>query len=283
MRRIARSPLCLLLGPCIAAVAALLVVPLLNIGFISFREFSPTKILADGYTLANYAALLDGFHLRLFGDTARIGLLTTLACIILGYPLAYMLARTRPTLMAIGLFLVVAPMMVSTVIRVFGWTITLGRNGIVNKMWAALGFEGRLSLLNTEGAVIIGLTSIFLPFMVLPLMSSIERIPRNVEEAACNLGAGCLQTFVYVIFPLTIPGLASGSLLVFSSAISAFVIPALLGGRHVRVVGSEIYDALLVSFNWPSAAALSFTLLLLAMSFVFVALRLGHRQTARRD
>src|SRR5215813_5522238 len=138
------------------------------------------------------------------------------------------LARARPRVLALGLFLLIMPLMVSTVIRVFGWIVILGRKGLLNQALLALGLEP-VKLLYSETAVVIGLVNIFVPFMVLPIMASIERISPSLEEAAQNLGASWYGMFRRVILPLSLPGLISGCLLVYSLSISAFVTPALMG------------------------------------------------------
>ena len=191
------------------------------------------------FTLENYAKIFDLYHLRLFGRTLRLGLITTVICVVLGYPLAYWLARARPRLQTLGLFLLIMPLMVSAVIRVFGWIVILGRKGLVNQVLLALGLDP-VKLLYTETAVVIGLVNIFMPFMVLPLMAAIERIPRNLEEAARNLGANAWQTFRRTILPLSLPGLISGCLLVYAESISAFVTPALMGSSRERMVGQPL-------------------------------------------
>jgi putative spermidine/putrescine transport system permease protein len=185
--------------------------------------------------------------------------------------LAYCLARARPRWQAVGLFLLIMPLMVSAVIRVFGWIVILGRKGLVNEALAALGLEP-VRLLYTDTAVVIGLVNVFLPFMALPLMAAIERIPPNLEEAAQNLGANWYQMFRRTILPLSLPGLISGSLLVYSISISAFVTPALMGNSRERMAAQQIYDEVLVSFNWPSASSLALTLVLLTLALMFSAL-----------
>ena len=134
-------------------------------------------------TFDNYRKIFDLYYLRLFGRTLRLGLITTAVCVVLGYPLAYWLARARPRMQAVGLFLLIMPLMVSAVIRVFGWIVILGRKGLVNQVLVALGLEP-VKLLYSETAVVIGLVNIFVPFMVLPIMAAIERIPQSLEEAA---------------------------------------------------------------------------------------------------
>jgi putative spermidine/putrescine transport system permease protein len=247
----------------------------------SLHPYSPTKVFLPELTFDNYRKIFDLYYVRLFGRTLRLGLITTVVCVMLGYPLAYCLARARPRWQAVGLFLLIMPLMVSAVIRVFGWIVILGRKGLVNQSLVALGLEP-VKLLYSETAVVIGLVNIFVPFMVLPIMASIERISPSLEEAAQNLGADWYRVFWRVILPLSLPGLISGCLLVYSLSISAFVTPALMGNPRARMAGQQIYDEVLVSFNWPSAAALSLTLLLVTAVLMFGAL-FATRRAGRRE
>ena len=180
-----------------------------------------------------------------------------------------------------GAILLIMPLMVSAVIRIFGWIVILGRKGLVNQALMAIGLEP-VKLLYSETAVVIGLVNIFVPFMVLPIMASIQRIPPSLEEAAQNLGANWYRMFGRVILPLSLPGLISGCLLVYSLSISAFVTPALLGNPRERMVGQQIYDEVLVSINWPGAASLSLTLVLVTAALMFSAL-FATRRAGRRE
>jgi len=252
-------------------LAIFLVVPFINIIVLSFYTYSPTRIWVAEPTSANYLALVDGTFLTVLLRTLRLGLFCTVICALLGYPLAYFLARAERRIATIGLFLLVTPLMVSAVIRTFGWLVILGRRGLINAALAAMGLD-RLPLLYNETAVVIGLVNIFMPFMVVPLMAAIERIPPSLEEAARNLGASWVQMFLRTILPLSLPGLISGALLVYAESISAFVTPALMGSPRERMAGQQIYDEVLVSFNWPSASSLALTLVLLTLIMMFAAL-----------
>lgn len=258
-----------------------LVVPFINIIVLSFYTYSPTRIWVPELTSANYAALADGTFLTVLLRTLRLGLVCTAICALLGYPVAYFLARAERRVAMVGLFLLVTPLMVSAVIRTFGWLVILGRRGLINSALTALELD-RLPLLYNETAVVVGLVNVFLPFMVLPLMASIERINPALEEAARNLGATWFGMFRRVILPLSRPGLISGCLLVYSAAISAFVIPVLMGGARVRVVGRLIYDQLLISYQWPSASAIATLLVIATTSLSFMALAIT-RRTARQE
>ena len=270
-----------LTGPYALFLLVLMLVPFANIAMYSLHPYSPTKVFLPELTIDNYLKIFDLYYVRLFGRTLRLGLITTAVCVVLGYPLAYCLARARPRWQAVGLFLLIMPLMVSAVIRVFGWIVILGRKGLVNQALVALGLEP-VKLLYTETAVVIGLVNIFVPFMVLPIMASIERISPSLEEAAQNLGADWYRSFRKVILPLSLPGLISGCLLVYSLSISAFVTPALMGSPRERMAGQQIYDEVLVSFNWPGASSLSLTLVLVTVALMFGAL-FATRHAGRRE
>ena len=268
----------LFVGPYGLYLLVFLVLPFANVALLSVYLHSPTKIAIAEFTTANYSKLWELYYANLFFRTLRLSLVVTVVCVALGYPLAYLLARARPRIMTLGLFLLIMPLMVSTVIRVFGWVVILGNQGLVNQALRRLGAGDGVRLLHTEGAVIVGLAQQSMPFMVLPLMASIERISPSLEEAARNLGASWGQMFTRTILPLSMPGLLSGALLVFSVSMSAFVTPALMGGRRSRMVGQQIYEEVLSAYNWPGAASLTIVLALLMLGLVGLALWASRRR-----
>jgi ABC-type spermidine/putrescine transport system permease subunit I len=262
----------LFVGPYGAYLLVFLVLPFVNVALLSVYLHSPTKIAVEEFTATNYAKLWEVYYATLFLRTLRLSLVVTVVCAVLGYPVAYFLARSTSRIMTLGLFLLIMPLLVSTVIRVFGWLVILGSEGLVNQGLRLLGARESVRLLHTEGAVIIGLAQQTMPFMVLPIMAAIERISPSLEEAARNLGANWGQMFVRTILPLSMPGLLSGSLLVFSVSMSAFVTPALMGGRRERMVGQQIYEEVLTAYNWPGAASLTIVLSVLMVGLVCLAL-----------
>jgi putative spermidine/putrescine transport system permease protein len=266
----------LLAAPNVLYLVLVLLAPLGIVVVYSFFTYSPNGIPLPIATLANYERLGDPYYLRLIARTAGMAFKTTLLCTIIGYPIAYFLARTGRAIALVGVFLLLAPLMVSAVVRAFSWLVLLGRNGILNSMLASLGL-GRIELLHSESAVLISLVHLLLPFMVLPLVASIERIPPALEEAAQILGAGTFQGFVKILLPLSMPGLISGAFLVYVESASAFVMPALLGGPHQRMVGNEVYDSLLTAFNLPAASVLTVTLLAFTLAIVLAAAMLAFR------
>jgi ABC-type spermidine/putrescine transport system permease subunit I len=257
------------------SVGLLLVAP--NLVYLMLILLAPLGMMAahslyvanmPEMTLANYTRLLDPYFLRLLGRTARIALETAAICAVLAYPLAYFMARASRGLATLGLVLLLTPLMVSPVVRAFGWMVLLDRHGMLLSVMRGLGFADARPLIYTESAVLIGLVHLLLPYLVLPLTASIERIDLNIEEAARNLGAGPIALFREIILPLSIPGLVSGALLVFVEALSAFVLPALLGGRKVRMIGNEVFDALLVAFNQAQASTVTVVLVVLTIATI---------------
>lgn len=271
-----------LIGPYLAVLIGVLLLPLANLGALSLFRHDPRTFWIATVTGANYARLLDPYYVDVLVRTLRIGFVTTLACLAVGFPLAYWLARCSRRVLATGLFLIVMPMMVSTVIRSFGWMVLLGRNGVINAASDAIGLGRWLSIMNTEAAVVIALVQICLPLMVLPTMAAIEKIPISLEEAGTNLGAGAFALFRRVILPLAAPGLASGALLVFVVAISVVVTPALMGGRQNRMLGNEIYDQVITAMNWPFASAIAIVLIVIVLALLALSLAAG-RVLSRRS
>lgn len=274
-----------LAAPYVVLLAIFLAIPLANLGLISFYTHSNTAIWSADLTLQNYRRVADPYYFTLTLRTLRIATVATACCIVLGYPMAYFLARCSPRALSIGLFLLVMPLMVSTVIRAFGWMVILGRSGVINTISQAFGFGPVVTIMYTEAAVVIGLVQIVLPLMVMPLMAALEKVPLNLEEASANLGARPLQTFRQVLLPLSLPGLFSGSLLCFTVSVSVVVTPALLGGRNARMVGNEIYDQVIASLNWPLASSLSMMLILLVVVIIvgglLISARFGRQGSAK--
>ena len=268
------APATWLLAPALLFLVVFLMAPLAGVLQLSFFTHSATGLWLRELTTANYLQAFDSYYAQIFIRSIRIAGLSTLFCVILGYPLAYYLARCSPRALSIGLFLLIVPLMVSTVIRAFGWFI-IGKNGLINQALRGISPDFGIDVIYTETAVIIGLVQLVLPMMVLPLMASIETIPMEVEEAGFNLGCGVWSLFRKVLLPLSTQGLISGSILCFSVSISVVVTSQLLGGRWGRMIGNEIYDQVITGLNWPFASALSISLIggLLALFAISAVMR----------
>ena len=270
----------LALLPALAVVTIGLALPALVILGYSFLHYVPGKITNFELSAENYARLFsDAFYLRLMFETIQLGVIVALLTLLLGFPVAFFLARTRTRFKDLLIYLVFLPMMVGIVVRAYGWIVILGREGVLNTGLQALGIiDAPLRLLYTAHAVVLGLVEVLLPFMVMPVLSSIEKIDPHVEEASRALGATPLQTFLRVTLPLSMPGIVSGSLLVFSLAITSYALPALLGGAKVKLIAAIAYDAMLVGYNWPFGSAIGILMGLVSCSVVYFYLRsLGRR------
>lgn len=265
-----------LLTPTTLALALFFVVPLLWMFRMSFNYGETGGLLIPGWTMENYQdALTDDFYLGLIWRTLRYGALITILTLIVSYPIALFLARTQSKWRGLLMALAIAPLLTSTVVRTYGWLVILGNDGLVNSALLGIGLiDSPIRLVNDSAGVIIGLVEILMPFMILGLLSGFGRVNPALEQAAMSLGAGPFRTFFRVTLPLSLPGIATGCLLVFVLAISSFVTPRLMGGGRVFLLATEVYDQAMFTLNWPFAAALSFILLLLFGVVIVVYLRI---------
>ena len=271
-------PRWLLAAPALVAIAALIVVPYVNILVMSFRVPSTSKPYLPGFTIGNYAKALadpDFFYFELLFDSLRIAVTITVLCLIVAYPVAFHLARTTSRWKGVLYALVLSPLLVGVVIRSFGWIILLANNGLINQTLKAWGMAP-LALMYNEFGVVLALVHVFLPFMILPLMGAIQGIDPRLEEAARSLGASRAKVFWRVLFPLSMPGVQSGCILVFILSCGAYVTPALLGAGRVHTMTTEVIT-LLDQFLWPFGAALALILSVVGLIAVAVYARLSGR------
>lgn len=250
-----------LLGPALLYYVVLLILPSAAFCVISFYGQSQTGFFDGVFTLRNYAAVLtDSFYLGSLWLTFRISVETTLACLVIGYPAAYYLSKLSPAARKKLVILLLFPLLLSTVIRVYGWMALLGRRGIVNQLLVSGGWtDYPVAFLYTEGTVLLGLVSILLPYMIINITNTLITIEPALGEAAAAHGAGPRQVFLKVTLPLSGAGMVSGAVTVFTIAMSTYIISFLLGGPKVKLIGNLIFDST-SSFNWPLAAALSVVL-----------------------
>ena len=272
-----------LLAPSLLLLLVGFVVPVGMLVPTSVRPYVPLVGITSGFTLRHYVRLLtDSYYLEIIGRTLALGLAVTAATLVIGYPVALFLARTRSRGRSWLTLLVVFPLMLNLVVRTFGWIALLAQNGLVNQALQAVGLvDGPVKLLFNFTGLMIGLTHIFLPFMILVLIGAIQNIPRDVEDAARVLGASWGGAFLRVTLPLSAPGIVSGSILVFVLAISALVTSRLLGGPTYQVMSTLIYDEFLQRLNWPAGSAQSLLLTVLVLGLVYLSGRLAQRVGAR--
>lgn len=260
----------LLLLPSLAVVAGVFLLPMLYIFLLSLEGKQ------GQFTLENYTIFFkDTYYLQILWRTVKLGLLSVLACLVLGYPVAMFMAQTSGKLRGIITFLIISPHLISVVIRNFGWVVILGEKGWINSTLLKLGLiDTPLKLLYNELGVVIGLTDSLIVYMILAIATSLYQIDGSLYKAAGILGAGKVRTFFTVTLPLTLPGIVAGTTLVFSLSMSAFVTPALMGGTSVKVLPVIAYEKIMAQLNWPLGAALSFLLLGSTIALVSLFTRL---------
>ncbi|MGJ5072176.1 ABC transporter permease [Bradyrhizobium oligotrophicum] len=253
----------LLAAPGALLFTALVVVPLALTLALSFHVYDAATGVKDEITLAHYIATLsDSYFLNIFWRTLRLAALTTVICALIGAPEAYILARMREPWRSVFLLAIIGPLLVSVVVRAFGWSMMLGPTGLVNEAFRALGL-GTVRILYTETAIVIALVHVMLPFMVIPVWTSLQKLDPMVEAAAWTLGASRFTALRRVVLPQVTMGLLSGSLVVFGLSASAFAIPALLGGRRLKMAATLVYDEYMHELNWPLGAAIAILVLVI--------------------
>ena len=268
----------LLLAPATAWFAAMLVLPLIFVFVFSFGERGPAGGYVPAFTLAQYANLPARF--TAFQNTLVLAPLGTLAALIVAYPLAYYLAvRASPRWRTLLLVMVIVPFWTSILIRTYAWIFILGGQG-VPKLLEYIGLES-IRLINTPFAVLVGIVYGYLPLMVFPIYVSLEKLDKRLLEAAADLGSPPWRSFWQVTLPLSIPGVATGCMLVFILLMGEFLIPALLGGGKVFFIGNALVDLFLQSRNWAFGSAVAATLVILMLVIVSLYMKLmmrGQRQ-----
>lgn len=253
------------LAPALLVYVAFLLIPGLQMLRMSFDRFSSLRLFVPDWTLANYTGLFtDFFYAGLMARSVLLGVYVTLAAAVLGYPLAVVIARGPARWRGVLMAIVLSPLLINLVVRSYAWLVLLGDRGVLNTWLRGAGLiDHPLALTGNTLGVVIALTHIGLPLMVLSLASVIGGIDARLMEAAESLGASRFRRFRKVFFPLALPGLASGSLLVFCLSVSAFITPQLLGGGRVSTMAGTIYQKFTLSLNWPVGSALVFVLLVL--------------------
>jgi putative spermidine/putrescine transport system permease protein len=273
-----------LVGPATVIVVILLVAPLLILFRYSLNRFVPGQFMVEALTAENYAKVfVDPYYRTVLLRTATIAALCTVLCLAIGYPAAYVLARTRSRFKTWLVLLVVMPLFVGNAVRAAGWMVVFGRQGAFNAALTALGIVDQpLDIMYTPLAVIIGITGFNLPFMVLTLQSVIEGIDPTLEEAALGMGARPLRAFSRVTLPLSLPGVVAGSLLCFILAMNAYANPVLLGGPRFQMMAPVVYTQISEQSNWPLGGALAFVLMLATLALTVGAHALVQRRYRRR-
>jgi putative spermidine/putrescine transport system permease protein len=264
----AYAPMWLLCAPAFALFATLVLVPLVMTLVLTFYRFDPSSGPIAAFQFGNYVNVLSSpYYQTIFLRTFGIAALTTALCVAIGAPEAYVLSKMRDPWRSAFLLVILAPLLVSVVVRAFGWSMLLGTAGIVNQAFGVFGL-GPFKLEYTTFAIVIALVHVMLPFMVIPVWTALQKLDPQTEQAALSLMASPATTLRRIVLPQIMPGVLSGSLMVFGLSASAFAIPGLLGGRRLKVAATAVYDEFLGSLNWPLGATIA--LLLLAANLIIM-------------
>ena len=285
-RRRAVSPIAWLVAPALLLFVVFFVLPFAVMAVLSFLSGNPMSGRSVNFTTAQYERMLDDdLYTEALWETLRLGLISTFASLLLGYPLAHWMARIRSRLgHALLLMAVIAPMLTGIVVRTFAWMTILQDRGVINATLMGWGWTAKpLPLMYNELGTVIALVHIYVPFMVLTLTGVIGRIDLRLEEAARGLGASRLRAFLEVTLPLSVPGILAGSLLVFALTISAYVTPSAMGGNEVLTIPMLIYQQVGSSFNLNFAGALGVVLLAVSLLVVVAYNNVLGRLSGQRD
>ncbi|WP_110668092.1 ABC transporter permease [Salinicola halophilus] len=258
-------------GPAAIFFLILLGLPLLMTLALSFYTFDYTQGIGETLTVSHYAEVLsDSYFHEIFLRTYAISLVTTLLCVLLGAPEAYILYRMRNPWRSIFLLVTLGPLLISVVVRTLGWVLLIGGNGLLSHAMQALGLAGTrgFSLMYTHTGVVIAMVHVLVPFMVISVWASLRKLDMSTNDAALSLGASPFTALRRVIFPQILPGVLSGSLIVFALTASYFATPSIIGGRRLKVVATSVYDEYLSSMNWPLGATIAVVLLILNVIIV---------------
>ncbi len=257
--------------PVIVYALVLILLPLIYIFILSFLKSDSYGGVINVFNLGNYLKIFDMVYIKVFVQSFLIALVTTLICILIAYPFCLFISQKKKKTQTLLMALVILPFLTNSLIRTYGWIVLLRKEGVINTILLNLNIiDNPLSLMYNNLGIIIGMVYTLLPFMILPLYSSISKIDNRLIEASKDLGAGSMATFFKVIVPSTVTGLFNGSLMVFIPCIGYFFIADLLGGGKLMLLGNLIKNQFLTARNWPFGAAISITLLII--TFVLVKL-----------
>ena len=272
----------MLFGLCAPAIILTLVIIFIPVGWLSWLSLFDD---AGQLSPVNYTRLVEQpSYIKTFKATFEVSIAVTAVCVILGYPLTYMLAQLPRRAAGICMMFVILPFWTSVLVRTYAWLVILQRKGLVNDWLTGLGLiDQPAQLVHNFLGVVIGMSHVLLPFLVLPLYASMKAIDRDYLRAAMNLGAGPAATFWQVFFPLSLPGLAAGTVLIFVLCLGFFVTPALMGGGRVIMWAMRMESTVSLYANWGAASALGVVLLLVTLACLFLFARLfGARSSTAR-
>ncbi len=270
------APFLTMVLPVSAWMILFVAIPFLYIFIISFMKKGTYGGVKLGFTLENIIGVFNPLYLKVFASSLLMAALTTIICVIIAYPFTYFIAKKTTIKKTVFMAMVVIPFLVSSLIRLFSIINLLRKDGIVNSFLLDVGLISQpLQLVYNKTGAMIGLVYILLPFMILPLYSSIEKLDKSLLEACSDLGAKPIKAFMRVTLPLTMPGVFAGSILVFIPALGLFFVTDLLGGSKTQLIGNLIRNQFITARNWPLGAALSLFLILITLVLVWLYQKSG--------
>ncbi|WP_306490036.1 ABC transporter permease [Anaerococcus octavius] len=251
-----------------------IILPLVLILFYSFNGTGSIAFENFSFSLSNYKRFFEPLYLKMLGITLLISFLATLGCLLIGYPVAYIISKMDETIASSLIFVFIMPMWINLLLRTYGWITLLGRNGVLNRFLASFG-SGPLGIMYTPTAVVLGMVYEFLPFMVIQIYNVLKKVDKNLIDAALDLGADRKTIFRKVIFPLSLPGVYTGVIMVFIPAISTFVVSNLLGGQKVYMIGNLIDQQFTFTGDWGFGSATAIILMLILFLALFIQRKFG--------
>lgn len=255
-----------------------IVLPLVLVLFMSFNGVSTMSMGDYRFSTEQFARFFQPLYLRILWRSVALATLSTAACLLVGYPAAYAISRTKPKTSSMLILLFVIPMWMNFLLRTYAWITLLGRNGVLNKVFHLIGL-GPFDMMYNQGAILMGMIYNFLPFMVLPIYTILQKTDRSYLEAAQDLGANPATAFLKVTLPLSLPGIYSGILMCFIPALSTFVISSLLGGNKYYLVGNIIEQQFRLTGNWPFGSAIAVVLIAILLIMLFVFRQIGDKES----
>ncbi|NRT78699.1 ABC transporter permease [Clostridium beijerinckii] len=269
-------PLITTVGPVSSWMILLVAIPFIYVFAMSFMNKGAYGGVVIGFTLNNFIQVFDPLYLKVFGESLLISAFATIICIVIAYPFTYFIAQKTTIKKTVFMAMVIVPFLVSSLIRLFGWINLLRKDGIINSLLLKLGLINEpLQLVYNTTGVMIGLVYMLLPFMILPLYSSIEKLDKSLLEACSDLGSRPITSFIKVTLPLTMPGIFAGSILVFIPSLGYFFVTDLLGGSKTQVIGNVIRTQFITARNWPLGSAISIFLIVITLVLVWLYQKSG--------
>lgn len=270
------APIISMVGPITFWLSVFVIIPLIYVAFMSFMKRGTYGGISYEFTLSNYKTIFDPLYFKVITNSIKIALTSSIICILIGYPFAYFLSNQPPARRGIFIMLIMIPFWTSSLVRTYSWVILLHASGILNSFLISIGvIDAPLQLLYNNFAVTVGVVYVLLPFAILPLYSSIEKLDKSLIEASSDLGAKPYKTFFKVTLPLTSPGIFASVILTFIPALGYYFTADVLGGGKVMMIGNLIKNQFTTAKNWPFGAAISLVLIAITLILLFLYTRVG--------